>query len=62
MFIFEFAAGISGYVLKDNTVQLLENSINATMYDYLKNNESAKVIDKMQTTVSLFLAFYKHFL
>uniref|UniRef100_U5EZJ8 Tetraspanin n=1 Tax=Corethrella appendiculata TaxID=1370023 RepID=U5EZJ8_9DIPT len=38
VFILELAAGISGYVLRNETAELITQSLNQTMPQYLKNN------------------------
>jgi len=38
IFILEFAAGISGYVLRNNTNELLTNTLTGTMQQYNKTN------------------------
>ncbi|CAG9829782.1 unnamed protein product [Diabrotica balteata] len=50
IFIFEFSAGIAGYVLRDKTSNYLEDSLTTAMYKYNNSTSTATMWDLVQTT------------
>ncbi|GLV32497.1 Tetraspanin 29Fa [Carabus blaptoides fortunei] len=50
IFIFELAAGISGYVLRDGVSDMLVNNLNQTMQHYNNNTEDTRTFDILQST------------
>lgn len=55
VFVLEFSAGIAGYVLRNDTTEILRESLNVTLKEY--NNTAdyeyiTKLWDRVQTNVS----------
>lgn len=48
----ELSAGISGYVLKNQAIEVIEGKMNNTMKAYGKNKEMSIVWDNLQTNVN----------
>jgi len=48
VFILELSAGISGYVLRNQTYRLVEESLNKTMHEYANKTEISKIWDEIQ--------------
>lgn len=55
IFIAEAIIGVTGYMLKVNSDDILFDSLNATMYEYHKNSESTSLWDHMQVKVCVVL-------
>lgn len=55
IFIAEAIIGVTGYMLKVNSDDILFDSLNATMYEYHKNIESTSLWDQMQVKVCVAL-------
>ncbi|XP_043481938.1 CD63 antigen-like [Leptopilina heterotoma] len=49
VFILELSGGISGYVLRNRAIEVIEGKMNHTMEDYGKNKEMSIVWDNLQT-------------
>lgn len=52
IFGMELAGGITGYVLQDDVEDMLQSTVNNSMYKYLDNKEITKTWDIMQHDVS----------
>jgi CD63 antigen len=53
VFGLELAGGITGYVLRDDVGDILQNTVNNSMSKYTYNNEITKTWDIMQHDVSI---------
>jgi CD63 antigen len=64
IFVLELAAGISGYVLRNDTKQILTDSLNKTMPDYTNmtlHRDTVIMWDEIQQRVSLEVVFFPQF-
>jgi hypothetical protein len=52
VFGMELASGITGYVLQDDVEEMLQNTVNKSMNEYLYRSEITKTWDIMQHDVS----------
>lgn len=51
----EFSAGIAGYVLRNDTTEILRSSLNTTLHEYKNTAEYGYITslwDRVQTNVS----------